>query len=56
MQRTARPVLSVGIIKCFPEKGSFKIKLEGQLKTQAEKNGGKLREHPKWEVLERLRN
>ena len=55
MQRTARPVLSVGIIKCFPEKGSFKIKLVGH-KTQAVKNGGKLREHPNWEVLERLRN
>lgn len=40
---TARPLLSVGAIECFHKKGSFKMKLERQVKTQ-EKNGGKLGE------------
>lgn len=38
---TARPLLSVETIVCSPKKGPFNMKLEGQIKTQAEKNGGK---------------
>lgn len=48
--QTARPLLSVGTIECSPKKDPFKMKLEGQVKTQAEKNeknGGK-----SWRVWE----
>lgn len=59
---TARPLLSVGAIECFHKKGSFKMKLERQVKTQ-KKNDGKLGEDSDmgrpwrvWETEMQLKN
>lgn len=57
MHITARSLLGLGGIECYPQEGPFKLILEGQVKTQPEKNGGKLGEGPHvGRVLENLRN
>lgn len=45
MPTAARPQLSLAI-KCFPREGPFTMTLEGQVKTQPERNRGQLGEGP----------
>lgn len=56
MHTTASPQLSLGAIKCFPREGPFKMTLEGQVKTQPEKNCGQLRKGPDGRRVSELRS